>query len=302
WSIFNFLMPGFLGDDATFRQHYRTPIEKNADIERQNALTRRLKPFLLRRKKFDVVKELPEKSEIIVPLELEGSQRDLYETIRVAVSEQIRAEVAHKGLARSQIVVLDALLKLRQACCDPKLVKLERAKSVTDNAKLEWLKENLPTFLEDGRRILLFSAFATLLENLEPTMRQLGIPYSKLTGQTKDRAKQISAFQNGETLVFLISLKAGGVGLNLTAADTVIHYDPWWNPAAEDQASSRAHRIGQTKKVFVYKLITQGSLEEKILELQKRKAALAQGILEGGLHSTSTLSQDDLDALLAPLG
>jgi SNF2 family DNA or RNA helicase len=226
----------------------------------------------------------------------------LYETIRVAVSEQVRAEVAHKGLARSQIVVLDALLKLRQACCDPRLVNLERAKSVSENAKLEWLEENLPTFLEDGRRILLFSAFATLLGNLEPSLDKLGIAYSKLTGQTKDRAQQIERFQDGETSVFLISLKAGGVGLNLTAADTVIHFDPWWNPAAEDQASSRAHRIGQTKKVFVYKLITQGSLEEKILELQKRKAELAKGILEGGLHSATALGQEDLDALLAPLG
>jgi superfamily II DNA or RNA helicase len=302
WSIFNFLMPGFLGDDPTFKQQYRTPIERHADFERQNQLVRRLKPFLLRRKKHDVVKELPEKSEIVVPLELEGGQRDLYETIRVAVSEQVRAEVAHKGLARSQIVVLDALLKLRQACCDPRLVNLERAKSVSENAKLEWLEENLPTFLEDGRRILLFSAFATLLGNLEPSLDKLGIAYSKLTGQTKDRAQQIERFQDGETSVFLISLKAGGVGLNLTAADTVIHFDPWWNPAAEDQASSRAHRIGQTKKVFVYKLITQGSLEEKILELQKRKAELAKGILEGGLHSATALGQEDLDALLAPLG
>jgi SNF2 family DNA or RNA helicase len=198
--------------------------------------------------------------------------------------------------------VLDALLKLRQACCDPKLVKLEQATKVTENAKLEWLTENLPTFLEDGRRILLFSAFATLLSNLEPTLQQMGVAYSKLTGQTKDRNEQITRFQDGETSIFLISLKAGGVGLNLTAADTVIHFDPWWNPAAEDQASSRAHRIGQTKKVFVYKLITQGSLEEKILELQKRKAELAKGILEGGLHSATALSQDDLNSLLAPLG
>jgi superfamily II DNA or RNA helicase len=302
WSIFNFLLPGFLGDEPAFRQHYRTPIEKAANLERQNHLANRIRPFLLRRTKENVVKDLPEKSEIIVPLELEGSQRDLYETIRVAVSERIRAEVAHKGLARSQIVVLDALLKLRQACCDPKLVKLEQATKVTENAKLEWLTENLPTFLEDGRRILLFSAFATLLSNLEPTLQQMGVAYSKLTGQTKDRNEQITRFQDGETSIFLISLKAGGVGLNLTAADTVIHFDPWWNPAAEDQASSRAHRIGQTKKVFVYKLITQGSLEEKILELQKRKAELAKGILEGGLHSATALSQDDLNSLLAPLG
>ncbi len=301
WSIYNFLMPGFLGDDTSFKQTYRTPIERGGDTHRRDLLARRVKPFLLRRTKAEVAKELPEKTEIIVPLELQGTQRDLYETIRVAVSEKIRQEVASKGLARSQIVVLDALLKLRQACCDPKLVKLEQAKSVTHNAKLEWLEETLPPLVDDGRKVLLFSAFASLLGNLESTLQQMGIPYSKLTGQTKDRAKQINDFQDGITSVFLISLKAGGVGLNLTAADTVIHFDPWWNPAAENQATDRAHRIGQTKKVFVYKLITQGSLEQKILELQQRKAELARGILEGGLSSAVALTQDDLNQLLAPL-
>ena len=301
WSIYNFLMPGFLGDDTNFKQTYRNPIEKGGDTHRRDVLARRIKPFLLRRTKQEVAKELPEKTEIIVPLELQGTQRDLYETIRVAVSERIREEVASKGLARSQIVVLDALLKLRQACCDPRLVKLEQAKSVKHNTKLEWLEENLPPLIEDGRKVLLFSAFASLLGNLEETLTGMGILYSKLTGQTKDRPKQINAFQNGETSVFLISLKAGGVGLNLTAADTVIHFDPWWNPAAENQATDRAHRIGQTKKVFVYKLITQGSLEQKILELQQRKAELAKGILEGGLSSAVALTQDDLNQLLAPL-
>ncbi len=301
WSIYNFLMPGFLGDDTAFKQAYRNPIERGGDTHRRDLLARRVRPFLLRRSKQEVAKELPEKTEIIVPLELEGTQRDLYETIRVAVSERIREEVASKGLARSQIVVLDALLKLRQACCDPRLVKLEQAKSVKHNAKLEWLEENLPPLVEDGRKILLFSAFASLLGNLEETLLKMEIPYSKLTGQTKDRAQHIERFQNGETSVFLISLKAGGVGLNLTAADTVIHFDPWWNPAAENQATDRAHRIGQTKKVFVYKLITQGSLEQKILELQQRKAELAKGILEGGLSSAVALTQDDLNSLLAPL-
>ncbi len=301
WSIYNFLMPGFLGEDSNFKQVYRNPIERSGDTARRDLLAKRVKPFLLRRTKQEVAKELPEKTEMIVPLELQASQRDLYETIRVAVSERIREEVANKGLARSQIVVLDALLKLRQACCDPRLVKLEQAKTVKHNAKLEWLEENLPPLLDDGRKVLLFSAFASLLGNLEQTMKDLKISYSKLTGETKDRASQIEQFQSGQTSVFLISLKAGGVGLNLTAADTVIHFDPWWNPAAENQATDRAHRIGQTKKVFVYKLITQGSLEQKILELQQRKAELAKGILEGGLSSAVALTQDDLNQLLAPL-
>jgi superfamily II DNA or RNA helicase len=302
WSIFNFLMPGFLGDEKAFREAYRTPIEKNADTARRTQLARRLKPFLLRRTKTDVARELPPKTEIIVPLELEGAQRDLYETIRVAVSERIREEVEKKGLARSQIVVLDALLKLRQVCCDPRLVKLEQARPVKHNTKLEWLTENLPAMIEEGRKVLIFSAFATLLGNLEETLNSLNITYSKLTGETRDRAQQIDLFQTGQTSVFLISLKAGGVGLNLTAADTVIHFDPWWNPAAENQATDRAHRIGQIKAVFVYKLIAQGSLEQKILELQQRKAELAKGILEGGLSSAVALTQDDLNNLLAPLG
>lgn len=301
WSIFNFLMPGFLGDEPAFRQAYRTPIEKNGDADRRVQLARRIRPFLLRRAKRDVARELPPKTEIIVPLELESSQRDLYETIRVAVSERIREEVEKKGLARSQIVVLDALLKLRQACCDPRLVKLEGAKPVKHNTKLDWFTENIPAMLEEGRKVLVFSAFATLLGNLENTLGDLKIPYAKLTGQTRDRAQQIEKFQGGDAGVFLISLKAGGVGLNLTAADTVVHYDPWWNPAAENQATDRAHRIGQTKPVFVYKLIVQGSLEEKILDLQARKADLARGILEGGLSSAVALTQADLSNLLAPL-
>ncbi len=301
WSIFNFLMPGFLGDERAFREAYRTPIEKNGDTARRAQLAKRIRPFLLRRAKRDVARELPPKTEIIVPLELESSQRDLYETIRVAVSQRIREEVEKKGLARSQIVVLDALLKLRQACCDPRLVKLEGAKPVRHNTKLEWFTENIPAMIEEGRKVLVFSAFATLLGNLEAALEGMNVPYAKLTGQTRDRAQQIEKFQSGDAGVFLISLKAGGVGLNLTAADTVVHYDPWWNPAAENQATDRAHRIGQTKPVFVYKLIVQGSLEEKILELQSRKAELARGILEGGLTSAVALTQADLSNLLAPL-
>lgn len=160
---------------------------------------------------------------------------------------------------------------------------------------------NLPQMVEEGRRILIFSQFATLLGMLEAPLTELGIPYAKLTGQTKDRAGPIARFQDGEAHVFLISLKAGGVGLNLTAADTVIHLDPWWNPAAENQATDRAYRIGQDKPVFVYKLIAAGSVEERILDLQARKAALAQGVLDGGLTSATQLTTGDLNVLFAPL-
>ena len=302
WSLFHFLMPGFLGDEKRFREQYRNPIEKHGDNLRRNALAKRVKPFMLRREKTLVAKELPPKTEIIERVELEGSQRDLYETLRTSMSDRVREEIERSGLARSQIFILDALLKLRQTCLDPRLLKLEAAKKVKHSAKLEWFRESVPRMLEEGRKLLVFSAFSSMLELLEPELSSRDIAYSKLTGDTKNRPEQIDAFQSGKTSVFLISLKAGGVGLNLTAADTVIHLDPWWNPAAEDQASSRAHRIGQTKAVFVYKLIAAGSLEERILQLQSRKAELAKGILEGSLTSSTALTQNDLDQLLAPLG
>jgi len=301
WSLFHFLMPGFLGDAERFRKLYRNPIEKAGDVERRAALAARVRPFLLRRRKQEVATELPPKTEMVVKLELEGPQRDLYETLRVSLSERVREEISRKGLERSHIMVLDALLKLRQVCCDPRLVKLTEARKVLISAKLEWLRETLPEMVEAGRRVLIFSQFATLLGLLEETLRESDIPYSKLTGETKDRPAQIEAFQRGTNHVFLISLKAGGVGLNLTAADTVIHYDPWWNPAAENQATDRAHRIGQDKPVFVYKLIAEGSLEERILQMQQSKADLARGILEGDSIAGAKITAEDLQALFAPL-
>jgi superfamily II DNA or RNA helicase len=301
WSQFNFLMPGLLHTEKIFGQLYRNPVEKQGDLGRRAALAARVRPFLLRREKQEVARELPPKTEIPIRLTLEGDQRDLYETVRVTMQERVREELAARGLSRSTIAVLDALLKLRQAVTDPRLVKLEAAHQVTSNAKLDWLVTNLPQMLEEGRRVLIFSAFATLLGHLEDTLAALDIPYAKLTGQTKNRAEQIDSFQGGEKPVFLISLKAGGVGLNLTAADTVIHYDPWWNPAAENQATDRAYRIGQDKPVFVYRLIAAGSVEERILEMQGRKAALAQGVLGGGLSDAASLSAGDLDRLFAPL-
>ncbi|MFC4427540.1 DEAD/DEAH box helicase [Deinococcus navajonensis] len=301
WSQFNFLSPGLLHDERTFRDLYRTPIEKRGDSHRRAALAARVRPFILRREKRDVARELPPKTEIPVRVTLDGDQRDLYETVRVTMESRVREELKARGLGRSTIAILDALLKLRQAVTDPRLVKLEAARQVEGNAKFEWLQGHLPQMIEEGRRVLLFSGFATLLGHLEEWLKKEGIPYSMITGQTADRQTQIDRFQNGETHVFLITLKAGGVGLNLTAADTVIHYDPWWNPAAEDQATDRAYRIGQDKPVFVYKLIAAGSVEERILDLQARKASLARGVLDGGLSEATQLTTQDLDRLFAPL-
>ncbi|HMW56419.1 MAG TPA: DEAD/DEAH box helicase [Accumulibacter sp.] len=301
WSQFDFLLPGFLGNNQTFTKYWRTPIEKQGDIQRRNLLARRVRPFILRRKKEDVARELPLKTIIVRKVELVGSQRDLYETVRVAMDEKVREEIASKGFNRSQIVILDALLKLRQVCCDPRLVKAKAAQKIKERAKLDLLMTMLPEQVEEGRRILLFSQFTSMLALIEKELKLLGIAYGILTGDTRDREEQVRRFQAGEVPIFLISLRAGGVGLNLTAADTVIHYDPWWNPAAENQATDRAHRLGQDKPVFVYKLIVAGSIEEKILALQERKAELAERILSADRGVDAKFGRDDIAALFAPL-
>jgi superfamily II DNA or RNA helicase len=302
WSQFAFLMPGLLGDARRFARIFRTPIEKKQNGERRALLSGRVKPFLLRRTKALVAADLPPKTEILRPLELAGQQRDLYETVRLAMHEKVRREVAQKGLARSHIIVLDALLKLRQVCCDPRLVKLAAARRVAASAKLDHLMEMLPQLVEDGRRILLFSQFTSMLDLIKPAVTETGIEFVELRGDTTDRARPVARFQRGKVPLFLISLKAGGTGLNLTAADTVIHYDPWWNPAVEDQATDRAHRIGQDKPVFVYKLVAQGTVEERMLELQQRKKALAAGIYEAGGNAAAALEAADIERLFEPLG
>jgi SNF2 family DNA or RNA helicase len=202
--------------------------------------------------------------------------------------------------SHSGIIVLDALLKLRQTCCDPRLVKLDSARGVRESAKLELLMEMLPALLSEGRRVLLFSQFTEMLALIARELNRRHLQYVTLTGDTRDRAEPVRKFQEGEVPLFLLSLKAGGVGLNLTAADTVIHYDPWWNPAAETQASDRAHRIGQDKPVFVYRLICADTVEERIEDLKARKAELAQAVLEGGgTRDKLAFDEADLDALFA---
>ena len=199
-------------------------------------------------------------------------------------------------------MILEALLKLRQVCCDPRLVKANLAKkTIPASAKLAELMLMVEELLAEGRKILVFSQFTSMLELIEAELDERSVGYALLTGDTKDRGAQITAFQQGAVPVFLISLKAGGVGLNLTAADTVIHYDPWWNPAAENQATDRAWRIGQDKPVFVYKLIAKGTLEEKIQALQQRKSELADSMLAEGEAQNMRVTQEDLQAIFAPL-
>lgn len=303
WSQFHFLMPGWLGDSKTFNRDYRTPIEKHGNAGRMQHLTARIKPFLLRRKKDQVATELPPKTEIVHWVELSDGQRDVYETVRVAMDKKVRDEIARSGVARSQIIILDALLKLRQVCCDLRLINTPlTAKALrSGSGKLLSLMEMLEELLGEGRRILLFSQFTSMLALIEQELQQRGIGYSLLTGDTTDRRTPVKDFQGGKVPLFLISLKAGGTGLNLTAADTVIHFDPWWNPAVENQATDRAYRIGQNNPVFVYKLIARGTVEEKIQALQQEKAALAGAVLEGGTTGGFKLEQGDIEALFAPL-
>ncbi len=329
WAQFDWLMPGFLGDARHFAARWRKPIEENGETLRAALLAQRVRPFILRRRKQDVASELPPRTEVIQRIQLQGHQRELYESVRVAADVQVRRVLQRQSFNGAQITILDALLKLRQVCCDPYLVKhshtvsapgrpkLKRAPSGGSNphsggawglnierAKLELLADMLPALVEEGRRVLVFSQFTELLELIAAQLQAQALPFLCLTGKTptRERGSVVQRFQAQEVPVLLLSLKAGGVGLNLTAADTVIHMDPWWNPAVEEQATARAHRIGQDQPVFVYKLVIEGSIEERMLELQARKLALADSVLGHDAAGALKFDQADLDALLAPLG
>ena len=211
--------------------------------------------------------------------------------------ERVTQGIAARGMAQSHVLVLDALLKLRQVCCDPRLLKLSSARLAGTSSKLDDTLQMVSEMIEEGRRILLFSQFTSMLDLIKPALAAADIPFVELRGDTGDRAEPVRSFEAGEVPLFLISLRAGGRGLNLTSADTVIHYDPWWNPAVEDQASDRAHRIGQTRSVFVYKLIAADTVEERIVELQERKAALASLALGDDGMALPPMDADDVDFL-----
>lgn len=320
WSLFAFACPGLLGDRKSFARVWRNPIEKQGDRERGQLLARRVRPFLLRRTKEEVARELPPKTEIVERIDLHGPQRDVYEAIRLSMHARVRAAIAERGWARSRIVILDALLKLRQACCDPRLLKQDAADkgdgeapspgrrstrkpaarpASAGSAKLDRLEEMVVELLAEGRHILIFSQFTSMLRLIEERLTKRAIRYALLTGETRDREAAIRRFEEGSASVFLVSLKAGGTGLNLIAADTVILYDPWWNPAVENQAVDRAYRIGQTKPVFVHKLVASGTIEEKMEVLKERKGALAQSLFDHDGAPTLAMTQADLEHLFA---
>jgi superfamily II DNA or RNA helicase len=303
WTLMDWVNPGLLGDRKRFQTLFRTPIEKHGDASAQARLNRRMRPFLLRRTKEQVATELPPKTEILERVELPKSQQALYETVRCTMDARVREAISTKGLAASRITVLDALLKLRQVCCDPALVKTKAAQSVSDSAKRARLRELVGELVAEGRCVLVFSQFVEMLHLIERDLTEAGIAYLLLTGQTNNRAMVLDAFAKGEAQVFLLSLKAGGVGLTLTEADTVILYDPWWNPAVERQAMDRAHRIGQNKPVFVHRLVAAGTVEERILDMQQRKQALADALFETESDAARPLlDETTLQDLFAPLG
>ncbi|MFT3923030.1 MAG: DEAD/DEAH box helicase [Myxococcales bacterium] len=302
WSQFDFLRPGWLGSEAAFRARYaQTSQNSLRDDTQLAALHQRVTPYVLRRMKDTVAPDLPPKINSVVPVELTGKQRELYESIRASAHHDVRRAIRVKGIEGSLIQVLDALTKLRQACCDPRLVSLEAARFVRESAKLARLMQLLEAHLEVGRRVLVFSQFTSMLSLIGKSLAEKHIDYLELTGATQNRQAKVDAFEKGHADVFLISLKAGGTGLNLTSADTVIHYDPWWNPAAQDQATDRAYRIGQKKPVLVQELLVVGSVEERMRALAESKRELARAILHGQLDDARSLTEKQVDDLFAPL-
>lgn len=299
WSIFDFLMPGYLGTAQDFRERYEQPLLRDKDAVVQARLARRLRPFMLRRLKRDVVTDLPEKIEQVSYCEMEEGQRALYQQVLEASRKEIFSSNNPNG--PHKMAVLTALLRLRQICCDPRLLAPSLKEAANEpSGKIEMFAELLEETLDGGHRVLVFSQFTSMLGLLAEHLKQQEIEFCYLDGETKNRGEVVNKFQTDSKIpVFLISLKAGGVGLNLTGADTVIHFDPWWNPAVEAQATDRAHRIGQKKVVTSYKLITRDTVEEKILHLQARKKALIHGMIGGEESFAEALNWEEIQDLLA---
>ena len=298
WSLFEFLMPGFLGSQHSFQRGIIKPI-KDGDPETLEYLRARVRPFILRRTKAEVARDLPPKVESVTCCALEEAQAELYAAVARKLRDQVLADVDEKGLAKSQMSILDALLKLRQICCHPRLLKIDIPgfSNNLPSGKFEAFKDMVQEVVEGGHKVLVFSQFVQMLKIIRQWLEFSQIPFCYLDGASKDRFEQVDRFNNSPNIpIFLISLKAGGTGLNLTSADYVIHYDPWWNPAVESQATDRTHRIGQTRQVFSYKLICQNTVEEKILKLQDAKRNVAEAIIPGQ-ETWKSLTREDLEML-----
>jgi len=297
WNLFNFLNPGLLGSIEQFAERFSGPIERYGDDNRREQLRRLVQPFILRRKKDEVLKDLPEKTEITLTVELPPAERAFYEALRRNALEKLAATAEEGQAGQQHLRILAEIMKLRRAACHPSLADANAG--FTQGAKLELFGQVVDELLENGHKALVFSQFVDHLRILENHLKSKKIGYQYLDGSTPGKKRQaaIDAFQAGEGDIFLISLKAGGTGLNLTAADFVIHTDPWWNPAVEDQATDRAHRIGQERPVTVYRLVAEQTIEEKILQLHVQKRDLADSLLAGA-DVSAKLSAEDLMKLL----
>ncbi|MDT8447390.1 MAG: DEAD/DEAH box helicase [bacterium] len=302
WSQFNFLMPGFFGPLKEFERDFVKPKKKVGGKKKRTdhgLLRRQTKPFILRRLKQNVAKELPPKTQQTLYSEMGEQQKKLYMSVMEIVRQQVKEKISAGGVNGAKIAIFDALLKLRQICCDPRLSPLA-GENPPPSAKYKLFMETLTEIVGEGHRVLVFSQFVKMLNLMHEDLNKEGIPFLQLDGTSKNREELVNKFQQSDDYpVFLISLKAGGTGINLTAADYVIHYDPWWNPAAEAQATDRAYRIGQKNHLFVYKLITRNSIEEKILDLQEKKQALADNIVGNSESLEDMLNLDDLNDLFA---
>jgi SNF2 family DNA or RNA helicase len=301
WSIFDFIMPGYMLTHNKFSKLYESPIVKNNDKTALEELNRHIKPFILRRLKRDVIKELPPKIEHKLVVEMTEEQKKLYAAYLASAKNEIEEEIKDKGFSRSKIKILSVLTRLRQICCDPSVFIED---FVGESGKMTALEDILEESIAQGHKILLFSQFTTVLRNIRNRLEKRNIKLMYLDGNTKseDRMTMVKEFNEGDAKLFLISLKAGGTGLNLTGADVVIHFDPWWNPAVEDQATDRAHRIGQLKTVEVIKLLAQGTIEEKIFNLQQKKKEIIKSVMNeelGEENMITQMTQEELENLFA---
>ena len=294
WNLFRFINPGLLGTLDRFNQRFAAPIENEHDREAQLRLKKLISPFILRRLKSEVLQELPAKTEITVEVELITEEQVLYESLRRQALKRLAEPDENPG--KQRVKVLAEIMRLRRACCNPKLILPD---TTISSAKLKAFEAILDELLENRHKALVFSQFVGHLALIREVLERRHIQYQYLDGSTpiKRREKAVNAFQSGEGSLFLISLKAGGTGLNLTAADYVIHMDPWWNPAVEDQASDRAHRIGQQRPVTIYRLVAANTIEEKIVKLHQHKRDLADRLLEGN-SAKGKISMDEIMRLI----
>jgi SNF2 family DNA or RNA helicase len=295
WNLFRFINPGLLGSLESFNRRFAHPIEKYNDKQTRQHLKKLIQPFLLRRTKNQVLQELPPRTEITLQVELSTEETAFYEALRRDAVDKLTDSEAEGGAKHLQILV--EIMRLRRACCHPRLIM---PAAEIKSSKLEVLRETLQEILENNHKALVFSQFVDHLSIVREVLEQEKISYQYLDGSTPavERKKRVDAFQGGTGDVFLISLKAGGTGLNLTAADYVIHLDPWWNPAVEDQASDRAHRLGQKRPVTIYRLVAKGTIEEKILQLHGQKRDLADSLLSGS-DLSGKLSTEELLQLIS---